>query len=117
MGYVLFSPITINPLQVCFDGIGLAPIAVLPRFQRQGIGSGLIRAGLEECKRAGYNIAIVLGNPRYYSRFDFSRASDYQLASEYGTDKHFMAMELQEEVLAKVKGIVKYQPEFKQAGC
>ena len=72
---------------------------------------------MEECKRAIYDIVVVLGNPRFYSRFGFSPASDYGLGNEYGADEHFMAMELREGALAEVIGMVKYQPEFREAGC
>ena len=117
VGHILFSPVTIASAQAGFNGIGLAPVGVLPEFQKRGIGSSLIREGLEECKRARYDIVVVLGNPRFYSRFGFSRASDHGLGNEYGADEHFMAMELSEGALAEVIGIVKYQPEFREAGC
>jgi len=117
VGHILFSPVTIAPAQPGFSGIGLAPVGVLPEFQRGGIGSSLIREGLEECKRAGYDLVVVLGNPRYYSRFGFSRASDYGLKNEYDADEAFMAMELRKGALAKVSGTVKYQPEFEEANC
>lgn len=117
VGHILFSPVTTAPAQAGFNGVGLAPVGVLPEFQKKGIGSSLIHKGLEECKRAGYAIVVVLGNPHFYSRFGFSRASDYRLGNEYDTDGHFMAIELTEGALAEVRGVVKYQPEFKQAGC
>ena len=117
VGHILFSPVTIVSARAGFNGIGLAPIGVLPEFQKRGIRSSLIREGLEECKRARYDIVVVLGNPRFYSRFGFSRASDYGLGNEYGADEHFMAMELREGALSEVIGIVKYQPEFREAGC
>ena len=117
VGHILFSPVTIAPEQIGFNGIGLAPVGVLPEFQRKGIGSKLIREGLEECKKAGYDIVVVLGNPHFYSRFGFSPASDYGLGNEYNAGEHFMAMELKKGALAEVNGIVKYQPEFKEAEC
>jgi putative acetyltransferase len=97
--------------------VGLGPVAVLPEFQGRGTGSSLIRRGLEECKRAGYEIAVVLGSDLYYPRFGFSRASDYGLDNEYGAGEHFMAVELREGALAQVAGLVKYAPEFQAAGC
>ena len=117
VGHILFSPVTIAPAKAGFNGIGLAPVAVLPEFQKRGIGSSLIREGLEECRRGGYDIVVVLGNPRFYSRFGFLRASDYGLGNEYSADEHFMAMELRIGALAEVSGMVKYQPEFKETGC
>lgn len=116
VGHILFSPVTIAPAQPSFKCIGLAPVGVLPEFQRRGIGSLLIQAGLRECREAGYDIAVVLGDPIYYSRFGFSRAADYGLGNEYGVDEHFMAIEFRTGALAEVSGTVRYQPEFK-SGC
>lgn len=74
VGHVLFSPARIDghgpkPLVA-----GLAPVGVLPEYQGRGIGSRLIREGLEACRRAGYDAAVVVGEPGYYSRFGFERA-------------------------------------------
>jgi putative acetyltransferase len=88
----------------------------LPEFQNRGIGSNLICEGLEECRKAGYDIVVVLGEPRFYARFGFSRASDYGLGNEYDANEHFMALELREGALAKVSGTVRYQPEFNEVG-
>ena len=73
----------------------------------------LAREGLKKCAEAGFEIAVVLGNPHYYPRFGFSRASLCGLGNEYDTDEHFMAMALKAGALDKVSGIVRYSPEFK----
>ena len=112
VGHILFSPVTITTAQASVTSVGLAPVAVLPEFQNRGIGSKLIREGLEQCGKAGYDVVVVLGDHRFYSRFGFSRASAYGQGNEYGAVENFMAMELSDGVLAKVSGIVKYQPEF-----
>jgi len=116
VGHILFSPVTIAPPQARFNGIGLAPVAVLPEFQKRGIGSHLICEGLEQCRDAGYEIVVVLGDHRFYERFGFSRASDHGLGNEYGVDEDFMAMELGEGALEQASGTVKYQPEFSETG-
>lgn len=115
VGHILFSLVTFDPPQAKFNGVGLAPVAVAPEFQGQGIGSKLIRAGLEKCKQAGYSVVVVLGDPRYYSRFGFTRASDYGLGNDYNADEHFMALELKEGALGDLRGTVKYAPEFNEA--
>lgn len=117
VGHILFSPVTIEPEHVSFNGVGLAPVGVLPEFQNKSIGSDLIRAGLDACKRAGHNVVVVLGHTHYYPRFGFSQASGYGLGNEYNADEHFMALELREGALAQANGVVKYQPEFNEAGC
>ena len=113
VGHIMFSPVTITLAPEAFRAVGLAPLSVSPEFQRQGIGSMLAREGLKKCAEAGFEIAVVLGNPYYYPRFGFSRASLYGLGNEYDTDEHFMAMALKAGALDKVSGIVRYSPEFK----
>ena len=116
VGHIMFSPVTVAPAQAGFNGIGLAPVAVLPEFQKRCIGSHLICEGLERCRDAGYEIVVVLGDHRFYQRFGFSRGGDYGLGNEYGVDEDFMAMELSEGALAQATGTVKYQPEFGKTG-
>ena len=117
VGHVMFSPVTITLAPKAFRAVGLAPLSVLPEFQRQGIGSMLAREGLEKCAEAGFETAVVLGSHHYYPRFGFSRASLHGLGNEYGADEHFMAMELKEGALDKVSGTVQYSSEFKECGC
>ena len=108
VGHVLFSPMHSNRGQ----GLGLAPVAVLPRDQRQGIGAALIRAGIEACRAAGFDYVVVLGDPGYYRRFGFRRALDLGLQNEYGAHDEFMVLELRLGGLAGVAGMVKYCSEF-----
>jgi putative acetyltransferase len=118
VGHVLFSPATIAPASPgILRGLGLAPVGVRPAFQRQGLGSRLIEQGLRDCQRSGYDWVVVLGDPRYYSRFGFTRARAHQLDNEYGADEAFMVIEFRADALRGVTGVVKYQPEFEEAGC
>jgi len=113
VGHILFSPVVIESTEHAIAAVGLAPMAVLPELHNQGIGSRLVTAGLDECRRAGHQIAVVLGHPRYYPRFGFVPASRYGLRSEYDVaDELFMAIDLQPGALTGRAGIVKYQPEF-----
>lgn len=117
VGHVMFSPVTITVAPKTFRAVGLAPLSVLPEFQRQGIGSMLARKGLKKCAEAGFEMAVVLGSPHYYPRFGFSRASLYGLGNEYDTDEHFMAIEMKNGALDKVSGTARYSPEFRECGC
>jgi putative acetyltransferase len=89
--------------------LGLRPLAVLPTLHKQGIGSQLIRAGLEQCRELGYDYAVVLGGPNYYMRFGFEKASVFGLQNEYGVDDEFMAFKFK---ALPAGGLVKYTPEF-----
>ena len=117
VGHILFSPITIASSPAHFRGLGLGPLAVLPEFQSKGIGSSLMLHGLEACRRNSYDLVVVLGHTKYYPRFGFLRAKDYGLDNEYKAEDTFMVLELQSGALQKLKGLVKYSPEFHLAGC
>ena len=69
VGHIAFSPVTVDRT-VCF-WFGLAPLAVLPLYQRNGIGTRLINAGLESLRVIGAEGCVVLGEPEYYGRFGF----------------------------------------------
>ena len=90
LGHILFSPISTSPPGDA-RGIGLAPVAVLPGFQSQGIGSQLILGGLGLCQEAGFDYCVVLGNPEYYHRFGFETASEHGLENEYRAGEEFIA--------------------------
>ena len=92
-------------------------MAVLPELQGRGIGSKLIREGLERCRQAGYDAVVVLGDPAYYSRFGFRRAADFALQNEYGAHDEFMVLPLHDGALEGVSGMLKYLPEFREAEC
>jgi putative acetyltransferase len=85
----------------------------LPGRQKQGIGSRLVEAGLDECRRAGFDVVVVLGHPEYYPRFGFRPASIFGLRSEYDVpDPVFMAMELTPGAAMGVQGLVRYHEAF-----
>jgi putative acetyltransferase len=119
VGHIMFSPVTIGQ-EVPAPGsvVVLAPMAVLPERQRQGIGSALIRAGLEACRQANHCAVVVLGHPDYYPRFGFRRASDFGLRYEephYSPEEieaAFFALELVPGALSGVSGVVRSGPEF-----
>ncbi len=112
-GHILFSPVTIEGIESTPSGLGLAPLAVLPGFQRLGIGAGLVVAGIERLRTENCPWVAVLGHPTYYPKFGFVPASRYGLQCEYGVpDEVFMVLELAEGMLRGHSGTVKYQPEF-----
>lgn len=113
VGHLFFSPITIESADRSWPGWGLAPLAVLPDYQRRGIGSALMDAGLEECRRSGCERLIVLGHPDYYPRFGFERASQYGVRFEFAApDEACMILALQPGALDGVSGVARYQPEW-----
>ena len=114
VGHIMFSPVTVAEASENVRAVGLAPMSVLPEFQNRGIGSRLVRAGLEACTRSGYDVVVVLGHTNYYPRFGFVRAKDYGLDNEYDAGDSFMVMELKSGALRGIRGLVKYAPEFRE---
>jgi len=113
VGHILFSPVSIESATDSFTAMGLAPMAVLPGHQRRGFGTLLVREGLQECRRIGHDVVVVLGHSEYYPRFGFVRASSKGLRSEYDVaDEVFMVAELTTGALKGRTGLVKYHPEF-----
>jgi putative acetyltransferase len=85
----------------------------LPAYQRQGIGTRLVEAGLRACRATSYGIVVVLGHPHYYPRFGFVPAKPYDIVWEHeAPEDAFMVRELQPGTLAQTTGVVKFRPEF-----
>jgi len=103
VGHVFFSPVTVESSAAVFTAFGLAPLAVLPGFQRRGVGTALVREGLRACRRLGHHIVFVLGHPEYYPRFGFETAAARALTSVY---------DVRPEAFMVAEGTVKYRPEF-----
>jgi putative acetyltransferase len=88
VGHVMFSR-----MAAPFRALGLAPVAVVPDRQRRGIGSRLIRDGLERAAAGGWQGVFVFGEPRYYHRFGFQAALAQGFGSPYA-GPHLMALAL-----------------------
>lgn len=115
VGHILFTKTPIETPQKDINALTLAPVAVMPNLQRQGIGSGLITEGLKACKLLGYEIVIVVGHPDYYPRFGFKQARENGLESSIEvSDEPFMVLELVPETLDGIKGMVRFPPEFSE---
>lgn len=113
VGHILFSRIHIETPQKNVEVLSLAPMAVLPEFQNQGIGSELVRTGLKECRDLGHKIVVVIGHPGYYPRFGFVPAREKGLDAPFPVpDDAFMVCELVPDTLAGIEGRIKYPPEF-----
>ena len=111
VGHILFSEIQIVSDNDTVDALALAPMAVTPEYQRKGIGSQLVRSGLDRCREVAHQIVILVGHPTYYPRFGFSPELAAPLESKYAGEG-FMALELTPGALEGVSGEAKYPPPF-----
>jgi len=113
VGHILFTPVELIGDDSGLKLMGLAPMAVLPKLQRKGIGSQLVKTGIENCSAQGYDAIVVLGHSEYYPKFGFVPSVKYGIKSEYDTpDEAFMVLELKESSLKNKKGIIKYHAAF-----
>ena len=106
IGHVMFSR-----MKAPFKALGLAPVAVLVDYRRQGIADGLIRAGLVQAKRDGWEAVFVLGSPDYYTRFGFDVALAAGFQSPYA-GPYLMVLALQDSGLPTTVGEVSYARAF-----
>jgi len=112
IGHILFSPATLATDAGCVT-CALGPMAVLPGRQRQGIGSSLVRLGLDECAKLGCRAVFVLGHADYYPRFGFVPAARFGIAAQFEVpDEVFMALELEPGALAGKAGAMRYHEAF-----
>jgi len=110
-GHILFTRLPIHTATAVVDAVALAPLSVRSDVQRQGIGSALIKDGVNRLLDAGERIVIVVGDPRYYQRFGFSRRLTRNLSCPL-SGPNFMAMELRAGALDDLVGEVKYPDAF-----
>jgi len=113
VGHILFSPVTLRDGAAEQQAVGLAPMAVHPDYQRQGIGSSLVIAGLEACAGRGDSLVFVVGHPEFYPRFGFEPAAPrgFHYIDE-GFDPYLFVTELQDGAMQGKRGWVEYHPEF-----
>jgi len=113
VGHILFTKILIKNSVTVYESLALAPVSVHPDHQRTGIGSALIRAGLQKARELGYNSVIVLGHEHYYPKFGFLPASGWEIRAPFEVPSAaFMALELRPGGLSGVSGTVEYAREF-----
>lgn len=114
-GHVLLSRMSILADGNAIGAAGLAPVAVLPARQGEGIGSALIERALDEARTAGLEMIFVLGNPDFYRRFGFEAALARPFLSPFA-GAHFQAIALREEFSLPKSGVADYAAAFAALG-
>jgi putative acetyltransferase len=117
VGHILFFPINIISGEKSYEVLSLAPVAVLPKLQRKGIGKKLVIEGLKKSKDIGFKAVVVLGHPTYYPKFGFEPASKWNIKPpiEDVPDETSMALELVEGSLKGKAGVIEYPAEYNEA--
>lgn len=113
VGHILLSEIEVVNDNDRNIGLSLAPMAVEPTFQKQGIGSKLIKEALKQAQAIGYKFVIVLGHETFYPKFGFKPAHNWNIKAPFNAPPaSYMAIELEKGALNQVSGIVQYPKEF-----
>jgi putative acetyltransferase len=113
IGHILFSILSIETENGTVPTLGLAPMAVKPEYQNQGVGTTLVREGLEKCAELGFGHVVVLGHPNFYPKFGFVTAKSKEIQPPFPVrDDVFMVYEIQTGSLEGIRGKVKYPPAF-----
>lgn len=110
VGHVMFSR-----MSAPFKALGLAPVSVLPHWQRQGIAAQLIEEGVKQAKARAWEGIFVLGDPAYYKRFGFSVSAAESFESPYA-GPYLMLLILKEDSLPYRSGRIDYAPAFLSLG-
>lgn len=111
VGHIAFSRLNVTTGSETLRAAALAPLAIAPSRQHQGIGDAITRRALAELRDRGYELAVVLGHPAYYARFGFSSLLAKLLDAPYSGEA-FMALELKPGALAALRWKVTYAKAF-----
>lgn len=113
VGHILLTKLPIKNKNTIFDSLSLSPLSVLPKFQKQKVGSTLVNRALEIAKDMNFGSVILVGYPEYYTRFGFKPASKFNIKAPFPVpDIAFMAYEVSKNSLKNVSGVVEYPEEF-----
>jgi putative acetyltransferase len=113
VGHILFSPAVIEGKHGKLVGTGLAPLAVLPEYQRKGIGTQLMQTGISRIKEGGCPYIIVIGHQEYYARFGFEEAGRFGISCEWNVPYDtFMILILDRKAMNGITGVTRYRQEW-----
>jgi putative acetyltransferase len=116
VGHIMFSPVRIDTAAPELVFAGLAPLAVHPDVQRQGVGAGLVRHGIEVFTARRCEAVFVLGDPAYYARFGFVPAIEFGITCMYDAPEAFQVLPLTALALPAMGGVARYASAFDALG-
>lgn len=108
LGHIMFTKAMVGQTEV----LALAPLSVLPEYQRKGVGTALIEEGHKIAKLLGYGYAVVLGSEKYYPRTGYVPADTLGIRPPFEVPReNFMAIKLDENS-SEIDGTMIYAKEF-----
>lgn len=107
-GHIMVTPLKIKNENNSFNSLAIAPVSVSKEYQNKGIGKNLMKEVIERARNLGYKSLIVLGDPLYYTKFDFEKASKYNIKLDDKFSDYLFALELQKDALKGVNGAIEY---------
>lgn len=112
-GHILFTKVRIENGSESFESLALAPVSVKPEYQNRGIGGHLIAFGHLIAQEMGYKSVVLVGHENYYPKFGYRKSFNFEISFPFDVpEENGMAIELVENSLKNIKGIVKYPEEF-----
>ena len=115
IGHVMFTKIAIQSDngKLYNEGIlALAPMAVVPGFQKMGVGKKMLEAAIEKAKKLNYKAIVVLGHKEYYSKFGFEVSTKYNIRSPFNVpEENFMVLKL-DNIADEITGLAVYPDVF-----
>lgn len=108
IGHILFTEAKVGDYTV----LTLAPLSVLPSYQKTGIGTALMNEGHRVANKLGYKYSVVLGSDKYYPRVGYAPADELGILPPFEVPRElFMAIKLSEDA-PSVNGVLRYAKEF-----
>lgn len=113
IGHIMMSKVEILSESQRVPSLGLAPVSVLPKYQRMGVGSALIREAHKQAVALGYQSAVLIGHKDYYPRFGYKKAVDFGIEFPFDVPSEYaMVVELVPDGLKDVHGMIQYAQPF-----
>lgn len=113
IGHILLTKVEIVSENNSVTSLGLAPVSVLPKYQKQGVGSALIREAHKRATELGYGSIVLLGHKDYYPKFGYKQAIDFGIEFPFDVPHEYcMVIELRPKALKGVRGKIKYARPF-----
>lgn len=113
VGHMLLTKVSIRDADRAIQSLALAPLSVVPSFQRRGVGTALVADAHQRARDLGFRSVILLGSPEYYSRFGYLPLHPFDIDVPFAIRReNCMALSLEQNGLVNVQGIVDYPVEW-----